>query len=320
VEDIYHPGASPIAEHRAVARTTRLWWGGIRNLLCGVTTACHHNPYDPELFDKNFAIRVLKDCGWAHSLALDAHTSDKKKSTPAGQPFLIHLAEGIDARSAQEIVELKKAGALDHDTVIIHGIGMDEEGRELLRSVGAGIIWCPSSNVFLFGRTLTPRQLHELHCVALGSDSPLTAQGDLLDEVRYAFEQQSAGAEELYGYVTQSPAKMLALKNGEGSFRVGGVADLIAVRDTDATPAETLVNLSYRNVELVVIGGRIHLASDETKSRLPEWATEGLQPLEIEGIKRWVRAPLEQMFADTTPHLGNEIYLSGKQVRLGTAN
>jgi cytosine/adenosine deaminase-related metal-dependent hydrolase/SAM-dependent methyltransferase len=319
VEDIYHPGAPPITEHRAVPRTTRLWWGGIRNLLCGVTTVCHHNPYDSELFEKDFAVRVLKDYGWAHSFALDAQISEKKKATPAGQPFLIHLAEGIDARSAQEIFQLDRAGALDHSTVVIHGLGLDGQGRELLRSNGAGLIWCPSSNVFLFGRTLTQRQLREVNCVALGSDSPLTAQGDLLDEVRYAFELQPARAEDLYRYVTGSPAMMLGLKNGEASFRADGVADLIAVRDTGATPAETLVNLSYRDVELVVIGGRVQLASDQIKSRLAGSATEGLQPLEVENIRRWVRAPLDQMFADTTPHLGNEIHLGGKQVRLGTA-
>lgn len=320
VDDIYHPGMSPIAEHRAVQRATRLWWGGLRNLLCGVTTVCHHNPYETDVFDVNFAIRALKDYGWAHSLALDSQVSEKRKATPGGQPFLIHLAEGIDERSREEIVELKNLSALDRNTVVIHGLGMDQQGRELLRAAGAGLIWCPSSNVFLFGKTLSPRELRELDNVALGSDSPLTAQGDLLDELRYAREWQSADAEDLYSYVTENPAMMLALKNGEGTFRVGGVADLIAVRDIGETPANTLASLSYREVELVVIDGRVQLTSDEIRSRLPERCTRELRPLIVEGIRRWVRAPLEKMFADTTPHLGNEIYLGRKQVRLGTAN
>ncbi len=124
----------------------------------------------------------------------------------------------------------------------------------------------------------------------------------------------------MYSYVTQSPARMLALKDGEGCFRIGGVADLVAVRDTGETPANTLANLSHREVELVVIGGRVQLASDEIRLRLPERPADGLRPLIVEGIRRWVRAPLQRMFADTTPHLGNEIYLGGKQVRLGTAS
>lgn len=320
VEDIYHPGTSPIAEHRAVPRATRLWWGGLRNLLCGVTTVCHHNPYEADLFDGNFAVNVVKEYGWAHSLALEAQVAEKRKATPKGQPFLIHLGEGVDERSAQEIFELNRMGALSSDTILIHGLGMDEAGRELLNASGAGLIWCPSSNVFLFGKTLTPRDLRGLQRVALGSDSPLTAQGDLLDEVRYAFEAHSANAEDLYSYVTQSPATMLALSNGEGSFRTRGRADLFAVRDTGTIPADTLANLSCRDIELVMIGGRVQLASDAIKSRLPDWSTEGLQPLIVEGIRRWVRAPLKRMFDETTAHLGDEIYLGGKRMQLGTAD
>ena len=47
--DIQASFSDVIAKHRAVPRSTRLWWGGLRNLLCGVTTVCHHNPLEPEL-------------------------------------------------------------------------------------------------------------------------------------------------------------------------------------------------------------------------------------------------------------------------------
>jgi cytosine/adenosine deaminase-related metal-dependent hydrolase len=320
VEDIYHPGISPISEHRQVPRETRVWWGGVRNLVCGVTTVCHHNPYEADVFDENFAVRVLKEYGWAHSLAMDAETAAKKRETPAGQPFLVHLGEGLDERNAREIFELRDSGGLDANTVIIHGLGMDAKGRALLRSANAGLIWCPSSNDFLFGRTLSVEQLRKIGKVALGSDSPLTAQGDLLDEVRYAWEHGEARPEDLYNYVTRQPANMLGLKGGEGNIRVGGAADLVAVRDSGLTPAESLVTLSLREVELVLIDGSVQLASDEMMTRVPGWARQGLQPLWIEEVVRWVRAPLEQMFREATAHLGNEIHLGGKRVRFGKAN
>src|ERR1700676_3172223 len=41
--DIYKPTKSPIAEHLRVPKDTRLLWGGLKNLLSGVTTVCHHN-------------------------------------------------------------------------------------------------------------------------------------------------------------------------------------------------------------------------------------------------------------------------------------
>jgi cytosine/adenosine deaminase-related metal-dependent hydrolase/SAM-dependent methyltransferase len=319
-EDIHHPGASPVVEHRQVPRDVRLWWGGIRNVLCGVTTVCHHNPYDPEVFSNDFIVRVLKDYGWAHSLALEPDAAVKKEQTPAGRPFLIHLGEGVDEQSAEEIFQLSRAGALDADTVVIHGLGIGIKGIELLRSAGAGLIWCPTSNQFLFGRTLTHKELQALPKVALGSDSALTAKGDLLDEIRYAYEVLETPARDLYGYVTRGPAKLLALRDGEGQFRPGASADLIAVRHRGLTPAETLAQLSYRDIELVLLGGRVQLASTELMRRLPARAREGLRCLSIEGMDRWIRAPLGRLFAETAPHLGDEIYLGGKKVRLGMEN
>ena len=315
-DDIHHPSAPPIAEHRRVPREVRLWWGGIRNLLCGVTTVCHHNPFEPNVFTDEFPARVLRDYGWAHSLPLDPCAAVKKNETPKGQPFFIHLAEGLDEQCAQEIFALHRAGALDQNTVIIHGLGLGREGVQLLRSTGAGLIWCPSSNLFLFGTTLFPQEIRGLPNVAIGSDSPLTARGDFLDEVHCVSQLLQSPADVIYEYVTRQPAKLLHLQNGEGKLRVGGLADLIAVRDTGLSPAETLLTLSHRDVELVLLGGRVQLASDELTRRLPAGSREGLQPLAMEGIVRWIRAPLDRLFEQTGTHLGKEIYLGGKKAVL----
>jgi len=317
VEDIYHPGEPPVAKLRQVPKDVRLWWGGIRNLLCGVTTVCHHNPYEPQVFTDEFAVRVLESYGWAHSLALDPEISRKKQETPAGRPFFVHLAEGLDEQSAGEIHELSRAGALDAHTVIIHGLGMDEEGRALFRASGAGLVWCPSSNVFLFGETLTPEKLLTFPTVALGSDSPLTAEGDLLDEVRFAHQKLRGPAAVLYSYVTRQPAGLMRLEKGEGGIRAGGVADLIAVRDTGGSPADTLAHLSYKDVELVLLGGRVQLASAALMARLSPEARQGLQPLSVGHVHRWLRAPLERLFAETAMHLGYSFCLGEREVRFG---
>jgi cytosine/adenosine deaminase-related metal-dependent hydrolase/SAM-dependent methyltransferase len=317
-EDIHHPGASPVLEHRQVPRDVRLWWGGVRNVLCGVTTVCHHNPYEAGVFETDFVIRVLRDYGWAHSLPMDADVAGKKRNTPKGQPFLVHLGEGVDEQSAEEVFDLHQAEALDEETIIIHGLALGKQGRALLRSARAGLIWCPSSNIFLFGRTLTTADIRAISRVAIGSDSPLTAKGDLLDELRFAYEHSDLRTEELYPCVTSRPSEMLRLKNGEGSIRAGVWADLIAVRDTGLSPSDRLAELSYRDVELVLVGGRVQLASTEMTKLLPARTLAGLQPLYIEGIVRWIRAPLEWMFKETTKQLPGEIRLGGKQVNIAT--
>ncbi len=316
-DDIHQSHASLIAMHRQVPREVRLWWGGIRNVLCGVTSVCHHNPHEPSVFNQEFVVRVLEDFGWAHSLALDPDCAAKKAATPAGSPFFIHLAEGVDEECAAEIFELHRRGALDPDTSIIHGTGMDAAGWELLRSVGAGLIWCPSSNIFLFGKTFSLDDVRDFPRLAIGSDSPLTAQGDLLDELRFAHGDLNISPVDLYACATRQPARLLRLAGGQGTLRVQGIADLIAVRDGRKNPADTLAAMSFRDVELVLLGGRVQLASPEILRRLPTFARTGLQPLVIEGTVRWIRAPLDWLFRETEKHLGTEIALGGKPVRFG---
>lgn len=319
-EDIHRSKSAIISRHRQIPKNVRLWWGGLRNLLCGVTTVSHHNPYDSDVFDNNFVIRVVREYGWAHSLALDGDAAAKKRATPTGQPFLIHLAEGVDADSEKELGVLHRAGALNKDTVIIHGLGLTDDDRELLRNSGAGLIWCPSSNCFLFGHTIPTNSIESFPRVALGSDSPLTAEGDLLDEVRFAIRSTQLLPETVYKLVTRHAARILRLDQGEGSIYAGGVADLFAVRDMGQSPAQTLTELSYQDVELVLIGGQVHLASDEIARRLPDQAKKELQLLLIEETLRWVRAPLDWMFRETEPHLPEGVFLGGKQVRLGIHN
>ena len=66
----------------------------------------------------------------------------------------------------------------------MHGVGMDEDAVIRFRSSGAALVWCPTSNRFLFGRTAPQSLLVEGIDVLLGSDSRLTGDGDLLDEIR----------------------------------------------------------------------------------------------------------------------------------------
>jgi cytosine/adenosine deaminase-related metal-dependent hydrolase/SAM-dependent methyltransferase len=317
-EDIHRSYSQEIARHRGVPKPVRLWWGGIRNLLCGVTAVCHHNPYDPKVFNEEFLVRVLRNFGWAHSLSLDSKAILKKKTTRKGYPFFIHLAEGIDPSSRGEIFKLHRGGALNEDTVIIHGVGMEAKGKALLREAGAGLIWCPSSNLFLFGKAIPEGEIRGHPNVALGSDSPLTAAGDLLDEVSCAHSVLKATATDLYEYVTSKAAKLLRMTKVTGSLQVGSTADMVVVRDSGRTPAETLVSLTYQEVQLVLIGGRIQLASAEMKHRLPACLCAGLQPLSIDGTLRWIRAPLAWLFAETKAHLGDEILLGRRQLRFGT--
>jgi len=314
-DHIHQPQSSPVREHRSVPKDVRLWWGGIRNLLAGVTTVCHHNPFDSEVFDSDFPVAVLRDFDWAHSLALGGPALEKKDDLQADRPFVIHLSEGIDELSASELQQLDRLRGIDDRTVIVHGLAVGALGRKLLNSRNAALVWCPTSNYFLFGRTHSAFELLQFRNVAIGSDSSLTAAGDLLDEIRFAHQTVGVSAAELYAQATTSPSRILRLKSGEGALTPNSAADLIAVRDQSKSPAATLAGLSYRDIELVVRAGIVRLASSAMMERLPRAMSEHLVPLEIDGTVRWLHAPLGKLFASASNVLGCRLSLGGRRLR-----
>jgi cytosine/adenosine deaminase-related metal-dependent hydrolase len=317
-EDIHRKFPDVIAKHRAVPKDVRLWWGGIRNLLCGATTVSHHNPLRPELQRKDFPVRVVQEYGWAHSLALGGDLRAARTATPEGRPFIVHACEGVDERAREELWGLDRLGLLDAGAVLVHGLAIDVEGLELMRKRLVSLIVCPSSNNFLFGQLPDLTLLmNGLENVTLGNDSPLTAEGDLLDEVRFAIRTCRIAPHAVYRMVTEAPAATLRLKGAEGSIKVSGVGDLIAIRDTGAAAADRLQALSMIDIELVMIGGHIQLASEEVLKRLPLPAKQGLAPLWIDGTIRWLRAPVKELLRRAEEVLGSGgVRLGGRPLRI----
>jgi cytosine/adenosine deaminase-related metal-dependent hydrolase len=316
-EDIHKKFPDVIAKHRAVPKDVRVWWGGIRNLLCGVTTVSHHNPLWPELRRNDFPVRVVQEYGWAHSLALGGDLRAARMTTPEERPFIVHACEGVDGLAREELWGLDQLGLLDASAVLIHGLAIDAAGLALMRERHVSLIVCPSSNNFLFGELPDMTLLGGLENVALGNDSPLTSKGDLLDEIRFAIRCCGIAPHAAYRMVTEASAAVLRLENAEGSIKVSGVGDLIAVRDTDQPAADRLRTLSMVDVEFVMIGGQVQLASEAILERLPAPAIEGLEPLWVDGAIRWLRAPVKDLLRKTEEVLGaGAVRLGGRPVRI----
>jgi cytosine/adenosine deaminase-related metal-dependent hydrolase/ubiquinone/menaquinone biosynthesis C-methylase UbiE len=313
--DIHAKHASLIALHREVPRSVRLWWGGIRNLLSGVTTVCHHNPVTQELVSPGFPVRVVSGFGWAHSVSLEPDLAEKFARNREDAPFILHAAEGIDEESAEEVFALDRMLALDPRTVLVHGLGCTPEAAALINQRQAAVVLCPTSNKFLFRHLPSPALIQSLNKVTLGSDSPLTAAGDLLDEIRFARTHIGLDAAQIYDMVTNRAADILRLRRGEGQLKPGSVADVLVVRDCGLSPAEMLAQLNMAQVELVMLAGRVELVAPTLFERLPSELRHGLQLFEVEGQRRWVRAPMEQLIAQTEEVLGSDFSVGGKRVR-----
>jgi cytosine/adenosine deaminase-related metal-dependent hydrolase/ubiquinone/menaquinone biosynthesis C-methylase UbiE len=313
-KDIHVAHADTIARLRKVPRATAIWWGGIRNLLCGATTVCHHNPLHPEMTEGEFPVRVVEEFAWAHSFGFEPQVWERFAGSDPALPFILHAAEGIDKESAREIFALDEMRVLSDRTVLVHALACTAEGIALLNQRRATIVACPTSNQFLFHRSLDAASMRALRSVILGSDSPLTAAGDLLDEIRFAHQHIGLDAEALYRMVTTQAARVLHLRRGQGTLAPGAVADILVVRDSGFTPAESLVRMTIESLDLVIVGGRIQLASQEFMSRLPFSLTGKLEAVEIDGLRFWIRAPITELLATAEHFLGRPRDLAGKRV------
>jgi cytosine/adenosine deaminase-related metal-dependent hydrolase len=309
--DIHRPAESPVREQLRVASDVRLLWGGLKNLLSGVTTVAHHNPLDRAVFGRNFPVRVLKRMGWAHSFAFSPDLGERFRATRPDWPFLVHLGEGTDAASRCELDRLDGLGALGNRTVLVHGVALDGPGFRLLRRRGAAVVWCPTSNLFVLGQTLGSAAFSSGVPIALGSDSALTGDGDLLDELRAA-RSLGVDAEQLYRMVTSTAARVLRLHDGEGALAAGGLADLVAVRDEGLSPAAALTT-SFAP-ELVMLGGQLKLVSPALAGRAGT-AAEGFHRLELEGRETvLVAAPVPDLMRRTVYALGSQFRLAGRRL------
>jgi cytosine/adenosine deaminase-related metal-dependent hydrolase len=259
-----------IREGRAYPLTERVFIGGLKNLLAGVTTVAHHNPFYAEL-RRTMPIRVVRRYGWAHSFKLEQQPAGARgepggdvarrwKATPPDAPFVVHLAEGVDEDARGELPRLEALGCLQRNTVLVHGVAIDGGGWRRVVEAGAGLVWCPASNLFLFGCTAAVRQLLDDHTpaaarVALGTDSRITGSRDLLDELRVARDAMPVSALELLAMVTTGAGAVLRQARA-GRIIVGAAADLVVVPSRGETPADALLQTSRRDVRLVVIDGR----------------------------------------------------------------
>src|SRR6202012_1690002 len=114
---------------------------------------------------------------------------------------------------------------------LIHGLALNPKAVALLNRRRSALVICPTSNQFLFHCTPSSTLIKSINTVVLGSDSPLTSAGNLLDEINFARNEIGLAPNSLYEMVTTKSANVLRLRNGEGYLRTGSIADVFAVQD-----------------------------------------------------------------------------------------
>lgn len=256
-EDVQRARGEPeLNDWLATPLKTRLALSGFLNAFHGCLTVSHHNRYYRSTFRWGFPVDVIRRYGWCHSLAIEPSPRRAYDQSPAAVPFVLHFAEGFDDRARQELEELERLGMLGSRTILVHALGLTTDGMKRVAAAGGSIIWCPSSNMHLFGRTLDAVSAREAGVqLALGSDSTLSGEGGLLRELPLAREATGWTPQQLLDLVSEAPARMFGLSD-RGSLEVGRRADFLVIDSAMASADFCPSRLRPPALVLVVRGGR----------------------------------------------------------------
>lgn len=273
-----------IARGQARPRREALLAGAWKNLFAGVTSVMHHDRWEAA-FDRGFPLRVARVAN-ADSLGMTPRIV-----RPASGPFALHLAEGVDAAAQGEVAALDALGLLDARLIAVHAVDPGDDGIARLRGAGAAVTWCPSSNLFLFGRTAPAALLAPGIDVLLGSDSLLTGGGDLLDELRLARSLGLLCDARLEAAVGETAARRLGLP--APALEPGARADLVAI-------ARPLLDASAHDVLLTLVGGAPRVATPALADRFEGRFGEG-RLLRVGAVERWTPAAFHSALPPDAP-------------------
>jgi cytosine/adenosine deaminase-related metal-dependent hydrolase len=184
-----------------------------------------------------------------------------------GQPYIIHLAEGLDPETTREMDHLLAAGALGRNTLIVHGIGLRPSDVHAMANAGASLCWCPGSNLYLYQQTADLEILtHAGINLTIGTDSSLSGELNLLKELRTARRCLIERAEQLdldgrsieqwlVEGVTTRAAHALLRQERCGRIAPGYRADLLVLPDRGLAPYTTLIEAQMSDIALLCHAG-----------------------------------------------------------------
>lgn len=250
-KDVRSNNTEIINEVLSVPLKYRLLWGAYKNIFSGVTTIVHHNQYYQHFYF-NFPIEVFRNYNWIHSLELDPGLS-KKLSKSSKKPLMIHIAEGTDETAKGELRKLYELNGLTERTIIVHGIGLTEEDILLVEQYQTPLIWCPSSNNFLYNATAPIKQLIGKIPIALGTDSAISNGISMFKEMREARKITQLSLSDILDMATRSPAAMFNIQKGR--VETGASADFLIFESIELNPLEAVLTLNPSNYRCLVRNG-----------------------------------------------------------------
>jgi hypothetical protein len=244
-----------IAAVLKVPLALRVKWGIFKNLLCGVTTVVNHG--EP-LLVVNAPINV-EQCHSIHSVQFEKRWKLKLNNPLKRKlPVVVHVGEGNDESSNQEIDKLISWNLLKKRLIGVHGVAMTAKQAKKFEAV----IWCPESNYFLLNKTAPADDLKKHTTILFGTDSTLTGNWNIWNHIRLARKTNMLTDTELYGSLhLGGSSNWQTNSDDKGSVVVTKKKDM-------ETPFDSFYATQPEDILLVVYGGLVRLFDNTMLAQL----------------------------------------------------
>ncbi len=229
--------------------------GVYKNLFSGVGIVQDHAPNQNDRYYNSFPIKVIKNYRQLHSIELENWWGGKSleeewSSASSKIPFILHIGEGIDPKTANEFAFAKNYGILKENVVFIHAISFTKNEIAECAKNGVTLCWCPKSNINLIGKTLDiETALKEKVNLVLGTDSSFSGSVNLFEELRFAHKlYPNIPAEMLFKLIYENPKKAFFLEN----YFSDSTDSFLALDKTNENPYKNILESNYDKISLFV--------------------------------------------------------------------
>lgn len=264
--------------------------GAYRNFISGVLTVLDYSPYMMEGVLESLStvnempVRILNN--YIGDMSAQDGTMSKTDSL-----FVVDIYEKCTNYDERALDILIESGSLGGNSILMHGVSLSDSHIENISKAKAGLVWCPSSDYFLFDKlTDIKKYLDGGVNVSLASAMAISGSNTFLDEISFAKNcyKKMYGKELhekiLYNMITVNAAKCLKLST-LGVIKQNATADLLILKD-NGEPYKTVYNLELSDIEAIIQNGKFVYAN-EKYSEMVYKCSEKVYSFNVLGEKRY---------------------------------
>ncbi|HET6540434.1 MAG TPA: hypothetical protein VFG46_08115 [Chryseolinea sp.] len=270
--DIHINNKNEIAAVLQIPIELRIKWGILKNLISGVTCIVHHGKHHELIRSLGYPVHLTYQ--YIHAIDTEPYWR-LKLLLPLKEDIMIHVGEGVSAESEQEIDKILKWNLVHRKLLGIHAICMNEQQSKKFKSV----VWCPDSNLRLYGKTARVDLLKKHTKILFGTDSALSASSNIWEHLRSAKSLNLLSPEEILDCLIKQPGNVLHEISDQG---------IVVAKKKNEKLLDSFFDLNPEDLLLVVVNNKVTLIDQSILDGL----TEGYTLVKVGNSKKWIESSL----------------------------